>query len=907
MLPFIISGLVTGAVYGLAAVGLVLTYKTSGVFNFAHGALATFTAYLFYALHVKAGLNWPLTAFICVFVAGPILAMGFERLAKVLTGRSLALAVTSTVGVLLIVESAALLIYPQTEERVIPVFLGTGQFTILGTTVEVSQLITFLVAILATGLLYVFFRVSRLGAAMRGVVEAPDLLEMSGTSATAVRRWAWLIGVCFAAASGVLFATLTQLDPVLLTLIVVQAFAAAALGAFTSLPLTFAGGLLIGVGSSVATKYFTSTNIWSGIPSALPFIVLFVVLLVFPRRYFRERSLVVPAVRPTWTSPLPVQLGGGTLLLIGLALVPTFAGIHLVDWTVAVAYIILFLSLGLLVRTSGQVSLCHVTFMAIGAVAFGHFTSSGDLPWLPALIVSVAIVIPIGAVLAIPAIRLSPLYLALATLGFGLFVQYMFYTQSFMFGATQDGIPMARPTWLGLGGDKGFYYLVLILACLSCLVVIVLNRSRFGRLLRAMADSPTAVETSGSAVRVTRVLVFCISAALAAFAGILVGVAQQSISIVSYPPLLSLTYLALVLIVAGGVPWYAVMAGLLWVLPPAYISSENTVYWLQILFGVSALAYAFTPDSARGVPAPIARRVDAIFRRRPAEAPSRDLAAPVATGANGKVTAGSLHVGDVSMRFGGLVAVQGVTLEAPTGRITGVIGPNGAGKSTTFNVCSGLLSPTSGRVLLDGDDVTRNRPSTRARRGLGRTFQQLQLFDSLSVWENVSIGAEASLAGANAFRHVVSSPKDGQHIHAAVAGALEMCQISDLADRPAGSLSTGQRRLVELARCAAGPFRILLLDEPSSGLDRAETAQFGAILRRLVADRGVGILLVEHDMSLVMDICEYIYVLDFGRIIYEGTPSQIVGASEVQAAYLGFADDTTDSPAAPPVATEAGA
>src|SRR6185437_1607167 len=128
MLPFIISGLVTGAVYGLAAVGLVLTYKTSGVFNFAHGALATFTAYLFYALHVKAGLNWPLTAFICVFVAGPILAVGFERLAKVLTGRSLALAVTSTVGVLLIVESAALLIYPQTEERVIPVFLGTGQF-----------------------------------------------------------------------------------------------------------------------------------------------------------------------------------------------------------------------------------------------------------------------------------------------------------------------------------------------------------------------------------------------------------------------------------------------------------------------------------------------------------------------------------------------------------------------------------------------------------------------------------------------------------------------------------------------------------------------------------------------------------------------------------------------------------
>jgi ABC-type branched-subunit amino acid transport system ATPase component len=252
-----------------------------------------------------------------------------------------------------------------------------------------------------------------------------------------------------------------------------------------------------------------------------------------------------------------------------------------------------------------------------------------------------------------------------------------------------------------------------------------------------------------------------------------------------------------------------------------------------------------------------------------------------------RVPESSLQLSDIRVAFGGLVAVDGVTIKTRTGVITGLIGPNGAGKTTTFNVGSGFLRPTRGRVRISGSDVTDQSVARRARRGLGRTFQQMQLFDSLSVRENVSLGFEARFAGGNVLGHLFGSRRTTERARAAAQSALSLCGLTALADRTPGSLSTGQRRLVELARCLAGPFQILLLDEPSSGLDRTETVRFGEILRRVVADRGVGILIVEHDMELVSQICDYIYVLDFGKPIYEGAPRDVMTSAIVRAAYLG--------------------
>jgi ABC-type branched-subunit amino acid transport system ATPase component/branched-subunit amino acid ABC-type transport system permease component len=884
VLPYIIAGITTGSVYALAAVGLVLTYKTSGIFNFAHGALATCAAFLFYTLTVQHHLPWPAAAGLCVLVAGPILGTALELVARSVAGRSLVLRVVATVGVLLIVQSTVYAIYGFTQVRSIPQFLPGATFDIGSTPVAISDVLIAALGLVATAGLYCYFRIAKTGVAMRAVVSNPKLLDLAGRSPARIRRLAWMIGAAFACASGVLLAPLTTLNSTSITLLVVQAFGAAAIGRFTSLPWTYVGGLVIGVLASLATKYVTG-GLLSSLPAALPFVVLFIVLLFSRRR--TEPETTSPSVqREAWRAPWPVHTGLGAIVLIALALVPGFVGFHLGDWTLFLSTTIVFLSLGLLVRTSGQVSLAHVGFVAIGASTFSHLTVGQHWPWAAALIGAGLIAVPVGALLSIPAIRLSGLYLALTTLGFSIVLSYMFYSQSFMFGSSGSSLIEPRPSLLGLSDDRNYYYLVLVLTVACSALMIALNRSRLGRLLRALADSPRGLATSGTSVNVTRVLVFCMSTFLAAVGGALGGAAQGIVSADSYPPLLSLTYFAVVVIAAGSEPWFALLAAAGLTLVPSYWPSNNITTYLTLVFGAFALLYAVMPDEWRGVPKPVGGLLDRAFARDRAQ---RRRAMRVTRSPAARVEPLLLQVADMRIQFGGLMAVDGVSLKVGTGAIVGVIGPNGAGKTTTFNAISGLIKPSSGRVILDGRDVSRHSLSSRARLGLGRTFQQLELFDSMTVRQNVALGREGALAGLNPVSHLLGRGTAAT-VQTSATQAMDTCAINGLADQVVGTLSTGQRRLVELARCLASPARLLLLDEPSSGLDRAETLRFGQILTDAVRTRGIGILLVEHDMSLVTAICDYIYVLDFGRQIFEGTPAEVMASPLVRAAYLGGDD-----------------
>ena len=890
LLPFIILGAISGAVYGLAGVGLVLTYKTSGILNFAHGAVAAIGAFSFYALHVRGGVAWPVAAAICVLVVGPLVGLLFERLASAVSGAGLALQVASTVGVLLAVEAATMLIYPGSGgSLIVPIFLSQGEaFSISGASVPWAGLETLAIATLATAGLYGFFRYGRRGKAMRALVDSPALLDLSGTSAIGVRRLAWIIGITFATASGVLFAPLLPLDAVTLTFLVVQAFGAAAIGAFTSLPITFGGGLLLGVLSSLLTKWFLSGAL-AGLSPSLPFLLLFVLLLVLPRRYLVERA-PVREVRAldTWRAPTQVQLVGAAIGLGVLLAVPAFAGFHLPAWTLALATAVIFLSLSLLVRTSGQVSLCVIAFAAIGAATLSHLTVDQGWPWFLALLAAGFVAVPVGAVLAIPAMRLSGLYLALATFGFGILLSYLFYPASYMFGTSGVGLREPRPDipLLATTTDTGLYYFMLIAAAAVGLLVVGLNRSRLGRLLRAMADSPTALSTSGVSVNVTRMLVFCLSAFLASIGGALAGVASDVASASSYAPITSLTYVVLIVIIAGRAPWNALIAAVGLIVVPSYISGEETTSWLQLIFGLSAVAMAVGPSPS--MPSAVRRAVDRRFRKAPDQRVQR--LEPSAPAAVAPVAGTGLRIADVTVRFGGLLAVDRVSVCAPPGRITGLIGPNGAGKTTTFNACSGLVRPGEGSIVIDDRDVTAKSPAARARQGLARTYQQTRLFDSLTVAENVALGREGAMAGGAPVNHLAATRAQSATIRAATAAAVRLCGLSELAHEPVATLSTGQRRLVELARAIAGPARILLLDEPSAGLDRSETGRFGQILRRVIEERNLAILLVEHDMSLVMDVCEYIYVLDFGQLLFEGSTAEVRASPIVQAAYLGSED-----------------
>jgi ABC-type branched-subunit amino acid transport system ATPase component/branched-subunit amino acid ABC-type transport system permease component len=886
-LIFVITGLTAGAVYSLAGVGLVLTYKTSGVFNFAHGALATVSAYALYTLLVQHGWPWGYAVPVVIVGVGTVMGLLLEPLARRLRTASLPVQVSATVGLLLAIEAVVLLIYGP-DLRQVPQFLPAGGFELAGAPVQWSSVITLGFALVVTAGLGVGLRVTRVGLAMRALVEDENLLQLNALSPSAVRRLAWVIGSMLAAASGVLFAPLLPLDPVQLTLLVVSAFGAAAIGRFTSLYMTFAGGLIIGVLASLATSYLTS-SLLAGIPPSLPFLVLFVVILVIPKG---RLALPVSAARlqPTWSAPARLQILGALVVVGALATVPAFAGFRLTQWTSAVATVGIFLSLSLLVKTSGQVSLCHVTFAAIGACTFSHLASGLGWPWFIALLAAGAIAIPIGALLAIPAIRLSGLYLALATLGFGILVEYLFYSQNYMFGTGGNGLPMPLPSF-GSGPISGtaFYFLVLILIAVIGVVVVGLTRGRLGLLLRALGDAPTALETTGASTIVTRVLVFCLSAFIASMAGALVGVAQTTVSSASYPPLLSLTYFAVITICLGQAPWNALAAGLSVTLIPAYLSGGNTATYLQLIFGGSAVLMALTPASAQGVPAPIANAIDRVFaprRRRPLALDRPANLRP----AHGSVDARGLEMAGIGVRFGGVDAVNGASLTVPAGQVTGLIGPNGAGKTTMFNACFGLVRTHSGTVRIGGREVSRKRPGARARAGLGRTFQDLRLFESLSVRDNVALGREGGLAGNNPLTHLVRKRSAARTIGAATQEALELCDLTELADKPVASLSTGQRRLVDLARCLAGTHEVLLLDEPSSGLDAHETERLGQVIRRVVDERGVGVLLVEHDLSLALAVCDEISVLEFGKMIFSGTPDEVMVSPLVKAAYLGDAE-----------------
>lgn len=901
-LPFIAIGLATGAVYGLAGIGLVLTYKTSAILNFGYGAVAALVAFCFYFLHQEHGWPWGIAAAISVLVFAPILGLLLELLARSLQDATETVKVVATVGLVLIVEGLSLLWHPVNQPTV-QRFLPQSTVKILSVNVTWEQIILFVLSALAAGGLYWFFKAVRLGVVMRAVVDSADLVAMSGDDPVQVRRWAWIIGSVFCGVAGLMLAPSQQLDGVVLTTIVFSAFGAAAIGRFTNLPLTFVGGLLVGIASALVDKYSATITWIGGLPPALPFVILFLVLVLLPRRYLMQLRLPrMKVARSSYQAPLRLRIPAGLVVIALLALVPVIQAGRVAVWSAALIDVILFVSLGLLVRRSGQISLCHMALAAVGAAAFAHFSTSEHIPWFLSLVLAALVAIPVGAVVAIPAVRVSGVFLALATLGLGILGQQVFYTRGFMFTSSPNGIPAARPN-ISIGGwqlatDKGFYYVLLIITVLVVVVVAAVGRSRLGRLLEAMSDSPLALETHGTTSNVLKVIVFCISASLASLAGALTASLYHYGVGDYFPTFNSLEVVALVIIVAVGEPWWALIAAIGYAVIPSYITGETTNSVLSLLFGLSAataaywLKYAGPPSSVRSLldrlggrpvgttsdPTPVGPTPTLSGRSDRAERGER-----VTTPDGGS----GLIVEDLHVRFGGVVAVNGVNLQAPMGRVTALIGPNGAGKTTTFNACSGLNRPTSGRIVLHGTDVTRRGPSQRARLGLGRTFQRTELFDSLTVRQNVALGRESALAGRNPLSQLVSSSQANREIAAATDAALELTGLGPLATTQVGLLPIGQRRLVELARTLAGPFDVLLLDEPSSGLDDVETEQFGQVLRMVALERGCAILIVEHDMTLVRAVCDYVYVLDFGTPIFEGTTEEMHHSERVRAAYLG--------------------
>jgi len=590
MLAFIVVGLVTGSIYGLAGVGLVLTYRTTGVLNFAHGAIGAAAAYLFYELHVTRGMPWPPAALIAIGLFGPLVGVLIERATRTLDRAPVSTVIVATIGLLIATQGLMYIVFGDDYHR-FPQVLPTEHVTVNGVQITYAQMITVALTVIITLGLSAFLRLSRAGRSMRAVVHSPELLDLTGTAPAPVRILAWCIGCTMAALSGVLIAPTITLDAALLSLLVVQAFGAVALGRFNSLWMTYAGGLAIGVAASLCTKYFGSHPPLNGLASSVPFLVLILVLLVVPARRLPVPLGRIGGTPPSAAMPPAVRAVGVVAAAVVLVIIPYTVGPRLPVYTNALVFVIMFLSLALLLNTSGQISLCHAAFVAIGASTFSHLTTGQGMPWLLALLCAGLVVVPVGALLSLPAIRLSGLYLALATFGFGILMQQVVYNTSAMFGKSPI-LKAPRPHFAGLNGnsDRTFYFLVLALVAVSSVVLTAAGRARLGRLLRAMSDSPVGLITNGLSVNVSKIIVFCMSAFFAGISGALfitlTGTASRD---VGFGPVQSLMWLAVLAICGGGLVTSSFLAATVLVVVPSYLTSISQDDQL-LIFGVGATA-----------------------------------------------------------------------------------------------------------------------------------------------------------------------------------------------------------------------------------------------------------------------------------------------------------------------------
>jgi branched-subunit amino acid ABC-type transport system permease component len=604
-LPFLVVGIVAGSVYGLAGLGLVLTYRTSGVFNFAHGAVSAAAAYLYYQLYVLNSWPWPLAMLATVVVCGPALGVVLERLMRPLLGKHIALIMVATIGVLLLIQGALLVHYGPIQRAypdVIRDHALPGGFTVSGVIVTWSQVVTVSVsASFAVGL-YMLLKYSRLGVQMRAVVENPELLGMAGQSAVRVRSASWMLGSTFASFSGILLAPKLGLDAPLLSFLVVYSFGAVAIGRFSNLPLTFAGGLLVGVVEALVTKEATRPP-WIGLPSTVPFLVLIVVLLITPARHLPRHvgrtTAMLRAARDSGAGAGGRRAVEPLLMLGALLLVPTFAGAKLSLYTTGLAFAAMFLSLGLLFRVSGQISLAHASFFALGATTFSHLIHDAGFPWLLALVGAGVVTVPLGALLALPTVRLSGVYLALVTFGFGVLMQSVVFGTRLMWGG-HDLMNGSRPELgpLDLRNDRVLYYVFVAIVAIVAATVVLITRTRLGRLLRGLADSPLTLTTNGLGVNVLKTLVFCLSAFLAGIGGAMYVIAVSSVARdAGFGPFQSLTWLALLVVFAGaGLVASALLSGFVLVVLPAYLPGLSPE-WQSAVFGAGALAAVLLSES----------------------------------------------------------------------------------------------------------------------------------------------------------------------------------------------------------------------------------------------------------------------------------------------------------------------
>jgi len=599
LLTFTVIGIFTGAAYAVAASGLVVTYSTSGIFNIGHGAIGMVMAFVYWQLVVPWHVPQPLALPLVVLVLAPAFGALIEVvLIRRTRGNSLAVTLVVTVGLMVLLIGVALYLWSQ-KSAVAPVFFKGHGFSLLGVNVTWHEVITVLAAVGLAAFLRLFLYRTRVGTAMRAVVDNRDLVALNGARPAWIGTFSWALGSSLAALAGILIAPQLQLNVFNLTLLVVNAYAAAMFGRLRNLPLTFAGSLGLGLLQSYAVGYLPTSGFWGSTPMqglrlSIPVIALFLVLLVLPsdtiehgRLALRRGPATVPGLRRS-------IVGGVVLVLATAAATGILPAADVVDFGVGLASGLVLLSLVPLTGWGGQVSLCQMTFAGLGAFAMCKLGHGGSVLGLVAALLLAAAV---GAVVGMFTLRFRGLYLALATMAFAVAMDNMFFPAPAVF--TFDGsVPIPRPTLFGLkvDGPHAFVIFLAVVFALLSIGLLALRRGPFGRVLLATKDSQAACVTLGLNLTTTKLAVFALSAGMAGVAGALLGAMHTVAGTLDFQMEQSLPVLLLVVVygvtttsgaLAGGLS-----LGLIQLLSNRFPSLANSLEFLSTgLAGITLGAY----------------------------------------------------------------------------------------------------------------------------------------------------------------------------------------------------------------------------------------------------------------------------------------------------------------------------
>ena len=908
---FLLLGLGNGAVYGALAVAIVVVYRSSGVLNFATGAMALQGAQTYVFLRQGALLLvlpilprtvelgrpwgfWPALVLTMLIEAAFGLGLFFAVFRPLRRRTAMARAVAS-IGIMLVLSGLV-------EQRAVdgPAIAGPifprGRIEVGSIFITTDRIYLAVTVLLLALVLMAVDRFTTFGLRTRAASETEVGALVSGLSPDRISAANWALSGAIVGLAGVLISPLTPLGATTYTLFVVPALAAAVIGRFDGVVSAALAGLAIGMLQSEIV-YLQSRYDWmptSGAGDLVP-LALVLVFLVARSPKIPERGAIRSRFGELVRAPRFVGLTTAVAVPTGVVAIFALQGSYRAALFTTLIMSMFGLSYVVVTGYLGQVSLAQLSIGGVAGFLLATLTTDWGIPFPVAPIVAAVCAAMVGVVIGLPALRVRGMLVAVVTLIFAVGVEAVWFRNP-QFAGGADGNSVESPTlfWvdLGIGSGADFPRPAFGLLCLAVLVatalaVARLRTSRLGYNLLAVRSDERSAAASGVDVVRTKLTGFAIGAFIAGLAGALLAykntrVSFESYNVVSGLFVFAIAYVSGVASIAGGV-----ITGLLAVGGLVFVALDRSVdlgVWYGVITGVAlVVAVVFWDQGVAGflrrAAGLIGRKAGASFARAPAsiilgDTGSEELAV---TAVEKSVPAEPLlEVTHLSVHYSGVAAVTDVSLGVRRGSIVGLIGPNGAGKTTLLDALCGLVA-ACGRLEFDGSTLT-GLPHVRARRGIARTFQGLELFEQLTVVENIEIGANVNREAGG---------------RVAADALIRELGLDARRDTVVGELSQGQRQLVSIARSLAGRPRLLLLDEPASGLDTSESAWLGAHLEK-IRQRGVSMLLVEHDVALVAAVCDIIYVLDFGRVIAVGSPAEIGASPEVAAAYLGTLGEVSD-------------